>query len=299
MKAKSIFLFLLMVGLFAGNISAKRIAKHVVLIGYDGWASAGYEQSDMPTVKKLASMGSYTLKKRSVLPSSSAINWATMFMGAGPELHGYTQWNTKTPDLPSRVILKNNIFPTIFQLLREADAKAEIGVVYEWDGIKHVVDTLSLNYYDLASDYEKNPDHLCVMAEKYIKEKRPTLFAICFDSPDHPGHAIGWSTPEYFKNVNTLDGYAARIIAAIKEAGIYDDTIIIVTADHGGIERGHGGKTMNEMETPFIIAGKGVRQGGEFKESMMQYDVASTIAYIFGLKQPQVWVGRPMKQVFK
>mgnify|MGYP002227408259 FL=1 len=37
----------------------------------------------------------------------------------------------------------------------------------------------------------------------------------------------------------------------------------------------------------------------EFHESMMQYDVASTIAYIFGLQQPQVWIGRPMTQVFK
>lgn len=32
---------------------------------------------------------------------------------------------------------------------------------------------------------------------------------------------------------------------------------------------------------------------------MMQFDCASTIAYIFGLKQPQVWIGRPMIQVFK
>ena len=77
------------------------------------------------------------------------------------------------------------------------------------------------------------------------------------------------------------------------------ETIFIVTADHGGIEKGHGGKTMNEMQTPFIISGKNVKKSGEFHESMMQYDVASTIAYIFGLKQPQVWIGRPMKQVFK
>ena len=31
---------------------------------------------------------------------------------------------------------------------------------------------------------------------------------------------------------------------------------------------------------------------------MMQFDVASTIAYIFKLEQPQVWIGRPMP-VFK
>ena len=42
-----------------------------------------------------------------------------------------------------------------------------------------------------------------------------------------------------------------------------------------------------------------VKKGLEFHESMMQFDVASTIAYLFGLKQPQVWIGRPMTQVFK
>lgn len=299
MKTKRILLCLMMLGLFMGNVTAKRIAKHVVLIGLDGWSSTGYEKAEMPTTKALAEQGCFTLQKRSVLPSSSAVNWATMFMGAAPEIHGYTQWNSRTPELPSRVIYKNNIFPTVYQLLRDADPKAEIGVIYEWIGIKFIVDTLSLNYFDIAADYEKNPEHLCNQAEKYIKEKKPTLFAICYDNPDHVGHGIGWQTPEYFDKLKELDKYIARIVAAIKEAGMYDDTIIIITADHGGIERGHGGKTMDEMETPFIIAGKGVRKGGKFSESMMQYDVASTIAYVFGLKQPQAWIGRPMTQVFK
>ena len=90
-----------------------------------------------------------------------------------------------------------------------------------------------------------------------------------------------------------------RIVAAVKEAGMYDDTIFIITSDHGGIKKGHGGKTMAEMQTPFIIAGKNIKKAGEFQESMVQYDVAATMAYIFGLEQPQVWTGRAMKQVFK
>ncbi|MFA6768981.1 MAG: hypothetical protein WCQ87_08170 [Parabacteroides sp.] len=32
---------------------------------------------------------------------------------------------------------------------------------------------------------------------------------------------------------------------------------------------------------------------------MMQFDCASTIAMLFGLQQPQDWIGRPMSQVFK
>ena len=137
------------------------------------------------------------------------------------------------------------------------------------------------------------------MAENYIKEKQPTLLAVCFDNPDHVGHKAGHDTPEYYAKLKELDSYVGRIVQAVKDAGMLKETIFIVTADHGGIKKGHGGKTMQEMETPFIISGKNVRNNGVFHESMMQYDVASTIAYIFGLRQPQVWIGRPMTQVFR
>lgn len=274
-------------------------AKHVIYIGLDGWGAYSVSKADMPAVKELMEKGCYTLKKRTVLPSSSAVNWASMFMGAGPELHGYTEWGSQTPELPSRVILKHNIFPTIFQIYRDANPDAEIGVLSEWGGIQFLVDTLSTSHHAVAPDYNKYPTALCEMAEKYIKEKKPALAAVVFDNPDHIGHVIGHDTPEYYAKLHEIDGYIARIVKAVEEAGMLDETIFIITSDHGGINKGHGGKTMLEMETPFIIAGKGIRQGGEFQESMVQYDVAATIAYIFGLQQPQVWTGRPMTQVFE
>lgn len=203
------------------------------------------------------------------------------------------------PELPSRVIEKNNIFPTVFQLLRNEAPEAEIGCIYEWAGIKYLVDTLSMNYHAQTPDYNKHPEAMSQMACKYIREKKPVLAAFCFDNPDHVGHAEGHDTPAYYANLKQLDKYIGEILNAIREAGIYDKSIIIVTSDHGGIKRGHGGKTMMEMETPFIIAGKNIRKGGQFEESMMQFDCAATIAHIFKLKTPQVWIGRPMKQVFK
>lgn len=296
---KKTFLFLIAALSFLLSGQAADKAKHVVLIGLDGWGAYSVSKAEIPNIRKMMNEGCYTLKKRSALPSSSAINWASMFMGAGPELHGYTQWGSKVPELPSREVTENGIFPTIFYLLHKARPEAEIGCLYEWEGIKYLVDTLALDYHAQAPDYNKHPEALCGMAEKYIKEKTPVLLAVCFDNPDHVGHAAGHDTPEYYAKLNELDTYVARIVQAVKDAGMFDNTIFIITADHGGINKGHGGKTMQEMETPFIICGKNVKKGGEFSESMMQYDVASTIAYIFGLKQPQVWIGRPMKQVFK
>lgn len=294
------FLFVVFLLVVLGNVSiaAKGKAKHVVLIGLDGWGAYSVEKADMPNVKKMMAEGSYTLKKRSVLPSSSAVNWASMYMGAGPELHGYTEWGSKTPELPSRVVDEDGIFPTVFGLLRRSDPKAEIGCICEWEGIRYVCDTLALSYDKHVTEKPQNPA-TAKYAVEYIKSARPTFVNIVFDEPDHVGHADGHDTPAYYEKLKELDGYIGEIVQAVKDAGIFDETIIIVTADHGGIDKGHGGKTMKEMETAFIISGKNVKKGYEFQESMMQFDCAATIAYIFGLEQPQVWIGRPMKQVFK
>lgn len=300
MKTGKILLALAFI-LLCANVSnaAKWKAKHVVMIGLDGWGAYSVEKADMPNVKKLMANGSYTLKKRSVLPSSSAVNWASMYMGAGPELHGYTDWGSQTPDLPSRVVDEDGIFPTVFGLLHRAAPKAEIGCLYEWGGIRYVVDTLALNYEKHVTEASKEPQATVRYAVDYIKKAKPTLVNIVWDEPDHVGHAEGHDTPAYYAKLAELDGYIGQVIEAVKEAGMLDETIFIVTADHGGIEKGHGGKTMQEMETAFIISGKGVKKGYNFEESMMQFDVASTIAYMFGLDQPQVWIGRPMVQVFK
>lgn len=304
MKSVRLFSFLLAVtvGLtsaFSADAARRSKAEHVIIVGLDGWGAYSVPKADMPNVKALMDAGCYTLKKRTVSPSSSAPNWASMFMGAPVELHGYTKWGSKTPEIPSRVVNKNGIFPTVFSIMREQRPEAEIGVLYEWDGIKHLVDTLSLSYHEQAVPDKLHPDTLCKVAEKYIIDKRPQLLAVCFDEPDHTGHAAGHDTPEYYTMLTKLDQFVGRIVEATKKAGIYDNTVIIVTADHGGINKGHGGITLQEMETPFVVAGKGIRKGGEIQESMMQYDTASTVADILGLTQPQVWTGRPMKSIYR
>lgn len=299
MKNKIIAVFILLIACLSPVGAANWKAQHVILIGLDGWGAYSVEKANIPNIKQLMNDGSYTLTKRSVLPSSSAVNWASMFMGAGPELHGYTEWGTKTPDLPSRVLNHYGLFPSIFGLLRDSAPNAEIGYIYEWDGMKYLAENKAMNY-ELNIPATKECQTGCVdAATKYIKEKKPNLLGVIFDEPDGVGHRDGHDTDAYYKKLAVLDGYVGEIIKAVKDAGMIQNTIFIVTADHGGINKGHGGKTMREMETPFIISGKNIKKGFQFEESMMQFDVASTIAEIFRLKQPQVWIGRPMTQVFK
>lgn len=269
-------------------------AKHVVMIGIDGWGAYSVSKAKIPNIRLLMDSGAYTLKKRSVLPSSSAVNWASMYMGAGPELHGYCEWGSQVPDLPSRVTNNDGIFPTIFSELRTVAPEAEIGNICEWGGIRYLVDTLALNYDKHVVEVETDSTATARFAVNYIKEKKPTFANIVFDALDHYGHVYGHDTPMYYEKLEEIDGYVGEIIQAMKESGIWDESIVIVTADHGGIDKGHGGRTMAEMETAFIICGKGVKKGFKLEDSMMQFDIAPTIATVFNIRQPQVWIGRSM-----
>ena len=290
------------------DAKGKMRAKHVILIGIDGWASKGFEKADMPTVKEMIQNGSYTLSKRSVLPSASAINWASMLMGVGTESHGYTEWNSQTPEIPSSVVNSHGIFPTVFSILKEQRPNTQSAVITDWSGIKYVIDSLAVDdvmWSEGAGYGKKNgkkfgePADYSRKAEDYIRQNKPTLFFIYFGGLDETGHKKGWNKPAYYEFEKTLDTCVYNIVQATKDAGIYDDTVFILTSDHGGIDKGHGGKTLDEMQSPFIVCGKGIKKNHEITDAMMQYDVAATIAYLLGLEAPQAWVGRPMMQIFK
>lgn len=298
---KKIIIACCLLAAFSLNVAeaAKQKAKHVVLVALDGWGAYSVPKADIPNIKSLMENGCYTLKQRSVLPSSSAINWASMFMGLPTEIHGYTQWDSRKPEIPALYQNAHGISPTIFSIIREKMPKAETGCLYEWDGIKYLIDSLAVNHVEGTPDYDNHQDLLFDHAVSYIKAKRPTFVAICCDQIDHVGHGIGHDTPAYYAQLKKVDANIGRIVEALKEAGIYDDTVIIFTADHGGVNKGHGGKSLREMEIPFIISGRGVKKGGEIHDITMQYDTPATIAYILGVETPDFWRGRPILSAFK
>jgi predicted AlkP superfamily pyrophosphatase or phosphodiesterase len=247
-------------------------------------------------MKQMMKDGAWTLQARSVLPSSSAVNWASMVMGAGPEIHGYTEWDSKKPELPSRELDQYGMFPSIYTLLREQKPAAEIGVIYSWDGIGYLFPKAAVNKELACHD---NDSLATAASVDYIKEKKPDFLFIHFDEPDGTGHNIGHNIQPYFDQVHKNDILLGKILQAVKDAGMWDNTIILLTADHGGIRKGHGGKSMEEMQIPWIIRGPGIAKNKEIKSSVMTYDTAATLAWIFGLKTPQVWIGRPVTEAFK
>lgn len=285
-------LFLLASILCLLSCTSRNAAPRMVIIGLDGLGSAYMDTLKIPVMRSLMAEGSYTLHKRSVLPSSSAINWASIFTGQPTEIHGYTRWNSKRPDIPCAYDDGRGIPPTLFTICREQRPEAKIISLYEWDGVKFCLDTTAFDEHRCVAVEKVDNEYTTEQVIACLTEEKPDLFYVHYDSPDHEGHGIGFGSKEYCDKVEVLDGYVGRIIDALKEAGMYDKTIIVVISDHGGLVRSHGKSSLEELEAPVIIAGPGVPKGYEIPEPMLQYDVTPTLAGLIGLKAPASWRGR-------
>ena len=298
--ALSLLLFTVLVGCNKNsNPQMKNPPKHVILIGFDGMSANSLKNGvAMPAYRSMMKKGSYTLKNRSVLPSSSAANWASMFMGASPELHGFNTWGSEKPDFPSRELTENNLFPDIFYLIKQVQPKAELGHIYEWGGMYYLADNKSIDNIRQATLSGIDIKNSVAPVVDYIKKEKPNFCAIIFAEPDGAGHSEGWESDAYKNILNHLDNSLQAIVDAVEEAGMMDETIFILVSDHGGTGTGHGGPTLDEMETPIVFYGKGIKSDFEITESTMVYDIAATIGYMFGVKQPQVWIGRPIMSIF-
>lgn len=125
------------------------------------------------------------------------------------------------------------------------------------------------------------------------------LTFIHFDQPDGVGHGAGHDTPAYYAELKNVDKRIGDLRKAVKEAGMEQETIFIVTADHGGIEKGHGGKTIAEVEVPFIAIGPGVPAGNQVTQPMVIYDIAATITWLLGADQQEAWRGKAIKSFQK
>jgi predicted AlkP superfamily pyrophosphatase or phosphodiesterase len=266
----------------------------------------------MPNLKTLAASGASTLKARPIMPVISGPNWGAHLTGAGPESHGYLG-NGAKPSLPPAVLSKYGRFPGIFGLVRDAYPNAETGAIYDWARIHELIEDKAVTYerivYQSRSSrrlpahvsvgiYEESTARTSVDAANYIATKKPFFTFVYFGAPDETGHHIGHDTPAYYATLKKCDDHIGQLLGALKTAGIEKETIVIVVSDHGGLGKGHGEGTMQGMQTPWIIAGPGVKRGHTLVPGIVHYDTTPTIAHILGISPPPTFRGRPALDAF-
>lgn len=112
--------------------------------------------------------------------------------------------------------------------------------------------------------------------EKYKKEQFFAFFR--FSDPDSAGHTYGENSKEYEDAVRTCDERLGVTVEELKENGLYGNTILYVTSDHGFDE----GKTRhNNAPCVFICSSKSMKGGG-------QKDIVPTVLQDFGVNISEI-----------
>jgi len=292
-------LLLLLVALLTLGASARAQvagADYVIVIGCDGLSPDGVRKANAPRLKQMMREGAWTLRARGVMPTSSSPNWASMIMGAGPEQHGVTSndWQVNKYEIEPTSRGSGPMFPTIFGLLREQRPAVKMAVFHDWDDYGRLFERVAVDFIEDSI----GPTNAARHAIGHIKTAKPAFTFIHFDHVDHVGHEVGHGTPEYYASVDVADQLIGEVLDGLKEAGLAERAVVLVTSDHGGVKKGHGAATMAEIEIPWILTGPGVRRGHEITAPVNTYDTALTIAHVFGLRPHSAWIGQPVTEAF-
>ncbi|RMD85389.1 MAG: hypothetical protein D6815_01945 [Candidatus Dadabacteria bacterium] len=121
------------------------------------------------------------------------------------------------------------------------------------------------------------------------------------ETPNPPAEKAEELRTLYQSNVEYMDRFLGALFGRLRAAGIYDDTIIAFTADHGEEFQEHGGwwhgTTLYDevLHVPLIIKLSGQRQAGtRVREIARLVDVMPTLLAAAGVEVPPTCQGRDL-----
>lgn len=102
--------------------------------------------------------------------------------------------------------------------------------------------------------------------------------------------------PDYISAINRLDYNVGRLVQKLKDLGIYDDTIILYTSDHGCHFKTRNPEYKRSCHdsathTPLIIKGGGFAPGKREKRLSSLIDLPPTLLSMAGLSVPKDYMG--------
>ena len=93
---------------------------------------------------------------------------------------------------------------------------------------------------------------------------------------------------KYYRSAESVDSSVGRVLSAVKDAGLWDDTVIIYTSDHGynngeyGLTEKHYGYG-TVMDVPLIVRKPGAAQGAVCSNLVGLVDLAPTVLDLAGV----------------
>lgn len=296
LKLKAL-LMVLLACLMVASASAKTTphAKHVFIISFDqGGGPDIRNATNMPTFHQMAKEGAHDWRAFTIVPSITLPSHTSMLTGVGIQKH-QVDWNDYRPAVGA---IKT---PTIFSLAHEQGLSTALYAGKE--KFKHLNIPGSIDHFEISG----NALAVAAAFAKDLPKEKYNLCFLHFADIDSKGHAHGLHSPEWLQALADTDAALKIIKDAITKAGLKNDSVIILTADHGGhnyttsglkTKGTHGSSKPADVEIPWIAWGRGVKKNYPIDSAVVTYDTSATALWLLGLKIPNDFWGRPVTSAF-
>lgn len=259
-------------------------ARRVVILSIDGLRPDAISLAPMPNLLALMQSGAYSLTAQTVRPSVTLVSHASMLGGVCPSKHG-VDWNDYIPQRGYA------LGTDLFDITHAAGLRTDMYVSKQ--KLVQLTEPPSLDNFVFVNDRDT------VLMERLIGEFPQDfgLLFIHFGITDGMGHAYGWLSPEQLSVIFRADEALGLLLAELETRNLRHETLIIVTADHGGHGTTHGSSMPEDMTIPWIAAGPGI-QPRPLTSLVHTMDTAASAAFALGLDIPAEWDGVPVYEAF-
>jgi len=251
-----------------------------VVIVLDGARPDGIAQADTPNIDQLIAAGAAAEDAHTTYPFVTLPCHISMLSGVRFYQHRITlnSYVEPMPTLPVR---------TVFDLCAEHDLRTLMLVgKKKLDLLRPAQD--SLNEFRLV-DLEQ----VGFALREATAGAMPSLVLIHSAEPDVTGHSSGWMSPAYLKALSRDDRMIGQVVDWVRERGMWERTLILISADHGGFAKGHSGGHPADVAIPWIVSG-GLAKGAKLPARVYLQDTAPTVLRMLGLPLPPNLDGRPV-----
>ena len=303
-----ILLVLVLSGLRGGwfihssDVGAKNI-RNVLLISIDTCRADhlscyGYESQTTPNIDAVAAEG--TLFENVIAPIPETLpSHSSMLTGTIPPYHGVhaniSGYLADESNITLPEILKDAGFTT-GAIISAAVLNSQFGIAQGFDDYYERFENPAKGELGQQSSGSKTTAEALNWLERN-KDKRFFFFLHYFDphapyAPPEP-FASRFGADLYAGEIAYTDHCIGRVLAKLKELGLYDSTLIVITSDHGEMLGEHGESThmyfiyQGAIRVPLIFKLPGQNKAVRIKSIAGLIDIVPSVCRLLDIKTPK------------
>jgi predicted AlkP superfamily pyrophosphatase or phosphodiesterase len=273
-------------------VSDKATVKHIVLISVDGLRPDAINSKNAKNLYALSHAGLYYANAQTIKRSVTLPSHTSMLTGLDVKQHKITNNNT----LPGYIA-----YPTVMQILKKKGkttatlfSKKKLKFLFPPDSYDHLYGR-GQNGVDY---HQTNASKMAAEFSRFWGKQGYNLTFIHLREPDSAGHKHGWMSDEYLNQaIPTVDDAIGQIYDSIKKSPYANDTLLIITSDHGGQDTTHWHHRPEDLTIPWMAIHPAISSELNTDSNVNIYDTTPTILYLMNAPAPEGLDGQVIQRI--